>query len=143
MRRVPSRRIAADKRAKARRALETRKREDARDAEKMRALSADLADRLTVPTIRLPLLEDHTKVPAVMALLDNGITGLQKRNALLLPKFAPTGVLSVYSDYGGSHAKSKFETYSFLIADSGIFIKQFRPSPWSPRQAQTTGSRRS
>ena len=128
MPKVPSRRVAADKRARARRALEAHKRESARENETMRGLSADLAEKLTVPTVRLPLLDDHTRVPAVMALLDNGITELQRKNALLLPRFAPTGVLSVFSDYGGSHSRSKFETYSFLIADSGFFIKKFLES---------------
>lgn len=121
----PSRRIERNQAKKQRQAQEAHKRSRQVDADKRRTLYANLANLLTVPTAPLPILSDHTKVPYVMAMLDGGITELQKNGKLMLPKFAPEGVLSVFSDYAGAHAQSKFETYSFMIADSGIFIKNF------------------
>ncbi len=120
-----SRRIERKQAAKQRHVQEIRHLEDDQAEQQRRELYTALARELTVPTAPLPLLHDHTKVPKVMEMLDNGIAKLQEQGKLMLPKFAPSGVLSVLSDYAGDHQKSLFRTYSFFVAESGLFIREF------------------
>lgn len=58
---------------------------------------------------------------------------------LQLPSFYGAEAIGIFSDYGGAHAESRFETYSFLFADHGgleVFderVKAIRDSTRLPR----------
>ena len=123
-----SRRIEADKRARQR----TRRRGRVAP-NKVERVSGGFdyeayATMLTLPTANLPLINDPSKVPHAIKMLDNGITAFQQDGKLLLPKFGPEGKLFVLSDYGGAHKQSAYETYSFLLLEPGIWIRKFKTS---------------
>lgn len=54
------------------------------------------------------------------ARLDDSIRQLGREGQYLqLPSFFGAETIGIFSDYGGSHATSRFETYTFLFADHG------------------------
>jgi hypothetical protein len=58
---------------------------------------------------------------------------------LQLPSFYGAEAIGIFSDYGGAHAKSRFETYTLLFADHGALevfderVKAIRDSTRLPR----------
>ncbi len=77
------------------------------------------------------------------ARLDETIRGFARDGRFLqMPSFHGAEAIGIFSDYGGSHAESRFDTYTFLFADFGALgtfnerVKAIRDRTRLPRRRE-------
>jgi hypothetical protein len=80
------------------------------------------ANSLVRKDLRLPSLPKDSGFPWYTSDLDSSLASyLNEKKRLLLPSFHLTKTISVFSDYGGEHPQSSYETYSFLFSEYDSF----------------------
>lgn len=101
-------------------------------------IQVEIARRYCINGADLPLPESRPSW--FTARLDETIRQFHRDGQYLqLPSFYGAEAIGIFSDYGGAHAESRFETYTFLFADHGgleVFderVKAIRDSTRLPR----------
>lgn len=76
----------------------------------------ELMNRWTLKDIKLPVEFEKYDSPIIFKLLNSSLEKRHIRKQLILPNFADTETVAIFSDYGGEAKGSKYYTYSFVFA---------------------------